>query len=286
MNRSLLSHLEHLVLPLMVVFLLVGAGCATLPKSIPIQDKDADRVRKEFTVMLREQRHCPPALDADVSLTVDNLLWTGTLSGYLRAMAPDYLRFEGVNPLGLTEVIFAIDGKEFTYLSVRDQLAYSGPLSAKLLARYTPEGMATSINYYWLLGRIPPGALRIGEVTVDENGKEYWLDLYFNATSSWSRVLFNPTEHLLKRNLLLSDRNAINADLLYGYSTSLSTAVSESGAVPEKADVCPLPDRVTIKSQGRGLITLGFNKRYPTPRLDSTPFRITPPADYKRIVVQ
>ncbi len=235
--------------------------------------------------MLGNQRHCPPALDADVTITVDNLLWTGTLSGYLRAMAPDYLRFEGVNPLGLTEVLFAVDGKNFTYLSVRDQQAYTGPLSAKLLSRYTPDGMATSINYYWLLGRIPPGSVRIGEVSLDEQGKEYWLDLYFAATGRWSRVLFNPGEHLLKRNLLLSERDAIDVDLLYEYSPP-KTAGRELNAASSPVVVCPLPDRITIKSQGRGLISLGFNKRYPLPRLDSTPFRITPPVDYKRIVVQ
>jgi hypothetical protein len=275
---------------LIACLLLVSGGCATLPKSLPVQNGEADQVRQEFQTMLRDQRQCPPALDADVSVTVDNLLWTGTLTGYLRAMAPAYLRFEGVNPLGLTEAILAIDGKNFTYLSVRDQQAYSGPLTAKLLSRYAPDGLAASMSYYWLLGRIPPGSLRIGEVGLDEMSKEYWLDLYFTATGRWSRVLFNPAEHLVKRHLLLSDRDAIDADLLYEYPRQqAATSVPprpEQKSAPLPSSVCPPPDRIIIKSLGSGQITLGVNKRYPAPRLDSTPFRITPPADYKRIVVQ
>ena len=268
--------------------LLMTAGCATLPKLIPIHESEASRVRREFQTLLNDQRHCPPAMDADVSVSMDNLLWTGTLSGYLRAMAPAYLRFEGVNPLGLTEAIFAVDGQNFTYLSVREQKAYSGPLTAKLLSRYTPHGLATAMNYYWLLGRIPPGPVRIGEIGLDAEGHGYWLDLRDGTNGRWSRVLFNPGEHLVKRYLVLNeDRAAIDADLTFEYPpprpTSAGGGQGTSGSPPA---LCPMPDRITISRPGNGRLELGFNKRYPLPTLDRTPFRITPPAAYQRIVVQ
>ena len=277
--------------------LLAMAGCATLPKSLPVEEGVAEQVRQEFTVMLRDQQHCPSALDADVSVTVDNLMWSGTLTGYLRAMAPAYLRFEGVNPLGLTEAIFAVDGKNFTYLSVRDQQVYSGPLSADLLSRYTPDGLATAMNYSWLLGRIPPGQVGIGEVGLDENGQEYWLDLDYAGNDQRSRILFNPAAHLIKRHLVLSMREAIDADLVYEYPLSTTPAGSEQSTHPTKPEEngppspaltvgCLLPERITMKSPGNGFLGLGFNKRYPTPKLDSAPFRITPPAEYQRNVVQ
>lgn len=255
--------------------LLFGAGCATLPKAVPIGEVEADQVRQQFMSMLEEQRKCPAAVDADVSVKVDNALWSGTLSGYLRAMAPAYLRFEGVNPLGLTEVLLAVDGESFTYLSVRSQEAYLGPLQAEKVARLVPDGVATAMNYYWLLGRIPPGALGIADIGLDSEGQGHWLDVHYTATGEGAMVLFDARQHLVKRHLLLSDSSAIAADFSYEYQGAASPL-----------DSCQLPDMIKIAKNGNGLISLNFTKRYPTPTLDTTPFRITPPAEYKRIVVQ
>jgi hypothetical protein len=287
--------------------LLVVSGCATLPKSLPVQDSVADSTRQEFKAMLHDQAQCPAAIDADVTVTVENLLWSGTLSGYLRAMAPDHLRFEGVNPFGLTEGILAVDGQSFTYLSVRDQQAYTGPLTAKELSRYAPDGLATYMSYYWLLGRIAPGSLGVGEVGLDQNGQGYWLDLYYAATGRQAKVLFNPDQHLVKRYLLLNDHGAITADLTYEYPRPTAAGAEQSPRpIPARTEksprptaagieqnqsaspvvACQLPSKITISRPGNGSISLGFNKRYPTPSLDSAQFKLTPPAGYKRIEVQ
>lgn len=261
---------------------LMIAGCATLPKPVPVEDGEADQIRQQFQAMLHDQRQCPPAVDADVTVTVDNLLWSGTLSGYLRAMAPAYLRFEGVNPLGLTEALFAVDGETFTYLSVRSQQAYTGPLKAEKIARFAPDGLATSMSYYWLLGRIPPGALGIAGVGLDQQGQGYWLDLHYAVTGKRAMILFDPSQRLVRRHLVLSDSDAIVADLAYDYP---APAKGEAAAAAKAPD-CQLPARITITKRGNGLISLAFTRRYPTPALDTAPFRITPPAEYKRIVVQ
>jgi len=266
--------------------LLSIAGCATLPKSVPIQEAEADHARQEFKTLLHEQQKCPAAVDADVSVTVDNALWSGTLSGYLRAMAPAYLRFEGVNPLGLTEALFAVDGEDFTYISVRNQVAYLGPLKAEKIARFAPQGLATSMNYYWLLGRIPTGSLGIGEVGLDPNGQGYWLDLHYAATGERAMILFDASQHLVKRHLMLSDSEAIAADFSYEYPGPTPAGTEQSQSAVSPPDSCQLPAKITIKKKGNGLITLSFTKRYPTPTLDTAPFRITPPDEYKRIVVQ
>lgn len=266
-----------------------------MPKSLPIQAAEADHVRQEFKALLQEQRQCPAAIDADVSVTVDNAVWSGTLSGYLRAMAPAYLRFEGVNPLGLTEVLFAVDGTDFTYLSVRDQTVYLGPLKAEKIARLAPEGLATSMNYYWVLGRIPPGSLGIADIGLDENEQGHWLELRYAPSGERAMILFDAGQHLVKRHLVLSDKDAIVADFSYEYPhprtpqggielhpTAAATERSPSAASP--ADRCQLPEKMTITKKGNGLIALNFTKRYPTPALDTAPFRITPPEEYKRIV--
>ncbi len=256
-------------------FLLLAAGCASLPTSVPIQETEADQVRQEFKALLQEQRKCPAAVDADVSVTVDNVLWSGTLSGYLRAMTPAYLRMEGVNPLGLTEAILAVDGENFMYLSVRNQEAYLGSLNAEKIASFAPEGLVIAMNYYWLLGRIPPGDLGIAGIGLDANGQGHWLDVHYAATDERAMVLFDARKHLVKRHLMLNASEAIAADLSYEYSPATTVV-----------DTCQLPSRIMITKKGSGLITLNFTKRYPTPALDAAPFRITPPAEYKRIVIQ
>jgi len=190
-------------------------------------------------------------------------------------MAPASLRFEGVNPLGLTEAILVVDGEDFTYLSVRDQQAYTGPLKAEKISRFAPDGLATSMSYYWLLGRIPPGSLGIAGVGLDQNGEGYWLDLHYASSGKRAMILFDPSQHLVKRHLVLGDNESIAADLSYEY-----------GAAASSTDDCQLPSRITITKQGNGLLSLGFTKRYPTPTLDSSPFRISPPAEYKRTLVQ
>lgn len=253
----------------------IVTGCASLPRRVPLPESDAAQVRKEFKAILNDQRQCPAAFDSDVTVTVDNLLWSGTLSGYLRAMAPAFLRFEGINPLGLTEAILAVDGENFTYLSVRDQQAYLGPLNADLLDRYAPNGLATSMSYYWLLGRIPPGPLGIGEVGRDPEGQGYWLDLRNVETGKRSMILFAPDQHLIKRHLVLNGDDAIAVDLTYDYQQS------------DASSDCQLPVKISIQGRrGHGRLTLGFNKRYPTPPLDPIPFSVTPPSEYKRTVVQ
>lgn len=257
-----------------VALLALTTGCATLPKSSPIQDGEAERIRGEFKAMLVDQRQCPPAIDADVMVTIDNLMWSGTLTGYLKAMAPAYLRFEGVNPLGLTEAIFAVDGKNFTYLSVRNQQAYSGPLNAELLSRYAPDGLATGMSYYWLLGRIPPGSVGITRVGLDQDGHGYWLDLQYTTTGDQAMILFDPGQHLVRRHLILNEHEAIAAELAYEYQPATAKAP------------CLMPDKVTISSLGNGHMNLAVTKRYPTPPLDSAPVQVTPPAEYTRNVVQ
>ncbi|MBA3014522.1 MAG: hypothetical protein KKD63_00795 [Proteobacteria bacterium] len=252
----------------------IVTGCATLPKRAPLSDSDAVDVRKKFKVMLNDQRQCPASFDSDVVVTINNLVWSGTISGYLKAMAPAFIRFEGINPLGLTEAILAVDGENFTYVSVRDQQAYVGPLNADLLNRYAPEGLATAMSYYWLLGRIPPGALGIGEVGRDQEGLGYWLDLRYVEGGNRSMILYSPEQQLIKRHLVLNGNGGIAVDLSYDYQGS------------EKAADCQLPVKIIIQGRGSGSLTLGFTKRYPTPSLDPSPFSVTPPSDYKRTVVQ
>ena len=279
-------------------WLLLSVGCATLPRPVPVQDGEADQVRREFRTMLNSQRQCPMALDADVTITVDNLLWSGTLSGYLRAMAPASLRFEGVNPLGLTEAILAVDGEHFTYLSVRNQQVYSGPLTASAISSYAPDGLATSMSYYWLLGRISPGTLGISDIGLDRDDQGYWLDLQYTATGKQAMILFDPKEHLVKRHVVLSAQDSIAVELAYEYSRPRPTpAGTEQSPRPTAAGIeqnpaasltetCQLPSRITISKPGNGRLNLAFTKRYPTPALDSAPFRIIPPTEYKRTIVQ
>ncbi|MDA8161214.1 MAG: hypothetical protein M0T76_10910 [Desulfobacteraceae bacterium] len=253
----------------------LAAGCATLPRTVPVPESEASSIRGQFKERLRDQGACPAALDADVSVSVRNLLWDGAVSGYLRAMAPDYLRFEAVNPLGLTEALAAADGERFSYIAVREQAAYQGPLSSDFLSRYLPDGLATSLSYYWLLGGVTPGAMNIESVGRDQEGRGYWLDLSYPALGRRTEVLFVPGQpHLLIRSLVLNSHDAVSLELSYVYPPLATPAA------------CQLPAKITIHRPGNGSLVIDFTKRYPTPPLDVSQFRLTPPAGYKRIEVK
>lgn len=254
--------------------LLLCSACATLPKTVSIGEGEARHVRQQFMTMLEEQRQCPAAIDADVSLSIDNALWRGTLSGSLRAQAPASLRFEGVNPLGLTEALLAVDGESFTYLSVRQQEAYLGSFQGEKITRFVPDGVALSMNYYWLLGRVPPGELGLGDIGQQPEGQGYWVDIHYLSTDERAMILFDPRQHQVNRHLLLTGHGDIAVDFTYTYpSLSMPT------------EGCQLPSQLTISKRGNGLITLSYTNRYPKPPLDAAPFRLTPPPDYKRIVL-
>ena len=100
-------------------------GCATLPGGKPVPDMEAAGVRADFYDM-QSRQNCPAGIDADVAVTFYGLLSSGSINGYLMTFPPANLRFEAVNPMGLTENILTTDGRNFSYLLIRQQVAYSG----------------------------------------------------------------------------------------------------------------------------------------------------------------
>ncbi len=118
------------------VFILLAAlaGCATLPKSIPVPESEADQVAAAYNNLLVGQKDCWEVIDADASVVLSNLISKGTIKGYFQAMAPKYIRFEVLNPLGLVEALLVTDGTDFDYLAAREQKAYRGGLDADKLA--------------------------------------------------------------------------------------------------------------------------------------------------------
>ena len=96
MNRGLLRGLSWGL----ALFLLLSSGCATLPSTQPLAQLQQQQAETLFRETMARQQDCPCCLDAQARVSVKSLVQNGTISGFLQAKAPSFLKFTGLNPLG------------------------------------------------------------------------------------------------------------------------------------------------------------------------------------------
>lgn len=266
------GRLGGVVIVCCVIFL--GNGCAVLPGGRAVPEDERLTVIHDFNGLVESRQGCLHQVDADISLRFESLLYRGKIDGYLLAMPDAFLRFEGINPLGLTELLLATDGKQFTLLSVRKQKAYSGPVTAEKFEEYAPP--AFSDGFLFLLnGLLPfrePYAIR--EVEADEQGAGYWLMLYGQESAKVLKVHYQPKLATIDRILLFKDGERDAVRVTYTY------------AEPGATGVCPEPGLIEVDTQGSGLMTIHFSRRYPGSKLTRGQFLVAIPNNYTKVSVQ
>ena len=261
------------------VLLVCLSGCAALPGGIPVQGLEEDQVRGAFNEMMVRQQKCPAGIDADVTLTFNGFMSSGSIKGYLLTFPPAYLRFEGINPLGLTENILTTNGRRFDYVLVRQQRVYSGALNGKTQKYLTPEQAA--FMSYWLIGRLPFNRLTISAV---EHGRaeDYWLDMRGAGAGSAQepsegqryKVLFAPRRGIVLRYVAVGPGGRRRLDVTYHYPLSKPQA---------ELHPCPVPDQVDIKLDGHDAMSIAIRVPYPVSYLQRQQFAIKIPKDFERI---
>lgn len=263
-----------------LVILVLLSGCATLPPVVSVPVEESAEVRTAFRSFSQQQ--CPSQIDADVTLVLDTLLSKGTMQGYLQALRPAYFRFEGVNPLGLTEIVLAADGTRFTLLVVREQKGYEGRLRAGKIQQYLSPAVAALFNYDWLGARTSPmiPAELLGK---DPDGQGYWLGLAAGQAGGAERVLFDPAAAVIRRRQLLASGQDVAADITYQYS---DRGFLQALPVEPASSACRLPAALEVKSPGNGLVTLTFQEYYPSGDLKPDQFTVPIPHDFERIVIK
>jgi hypothetical protein len=259
------------------------SGCAALPVGRLVPDHEAARVLNDFQRWRISQQQCPAGIDAEATVTFYGLLSSASINGYLFAFAPAYLRFEGVNPLGLTENIFTTNGHNYSYLLIRRQAAYTGLMNSDRVREYITPRQAASISS-WLLGRLPTDSHAAAAVRRNNDG-DYWLTLAVHDTAGAAgggaaRVLFSP------------DRN--NGGIskparLRAYVTRAGGAHGPLALVYHYPDTsakttanCAIPDLVSASLGSRRVMSLAIRDPYPLAHLAAKQFSVRIPPNFAR----
>ena len=260
---------------------LLLSGCASLPflTSDQIPEPEQESVRLAFQAMRNRQGRCSPYVDADVTLTLKNYLLSGSLPGSLLAMSPSFIRFEGLNSLGLPEMILASDGAKFRYLAVREEKDYEGKVSAEKFLKYAPKGFQPASTFSWLTGSLPPGTITLEEVRRARDSKTYWIEVSIGKDELHRRILFDPKAKIIHRHQVLAADGDLLLDVTYeGYQ--------EGGGEPLAAPECVLPARVVAASTGNGTMIVEFDKRYESSVLKRDNFEVDIPGDFEKVEVK
>ncbi|NOX25742.1 MAG: hypothetical protein GXP59_06460 [Deltaproteobacteria bacterium] len=264
---------------------LLLSACAALPVGKLVPGPEAVRVLADFHEMQHRQRQCPAGIDAEVTATFYDLLSSAAINGYLLTFPPAYLRFEGVNPLGLTENIFTINGRRYSYLLIRRQVAYTGFLAGSKVGEYITPRQAASISS-WLLGRLPAN-IQITAAVRRNNDGGYWLKLAAGDVAGAAgregaaRILFSPGRSSGGR----SEPARLLAYVMEagGVHGRLALAYHYPKITEKNVTNCPIPDLVTVRLGGHKVMTLAIRDPYPLVRLPKKQFKLRIPPNFKRI---
>jgi len=265
------------------VFLLLSGGCATLPTTRPLAQMQQQHVEALFRETMTRQQDCPCCIDAQVRLSVKSLVQNGTISGFVQAKAPSFLKFTGLNPLGQPLMLLATDGTFFKYVSVPEAKGYEGLVTAAAFKKYAPQGFDPTHAFYWLAGRLAPEKLRIFSVAQDSEGQGFWLEFAYAADASEGEglrrhVLFDPAQQVIRRHLMADADGRIMVDVWYDdYAKA-----SEGGS-----DNCRLPGLIRIHANNNGAIMeLALGDWLPDASFSASDFRVDLPLGFQLVPVE
>lgn len=222
---------RHLLLGFGLLFFL--SGCAGLPARLPHSGPESLLVRESFKEMVGRQRQCEGSVDADITITLDSRFYSGTMSGYLQAKAPAFLKLVGINPFGQPLVVLVSDGESFSYASLSESLSYDGRVDSEAFQRFVPSGFDPGTSFYPLTGKLAPGEVRILATSSDQEKRGDWLELEDIQDNIHSLVLFEPERQLIRQYLQFNEDGKVTLKISYGdYSPG----------------PCSLPGLITINS--------------------------------------
>ncbi len=276
LNGTLLQYL-------CLILLLVLSGCSSLPVGLPLAQEEYDISLGQFKKMIADQAQCPSSLDADVSISFRKVVNAGTISGYLQGKAPSFLRFEGVNPLGMTEIIAGTDGEGFQLINVRQKKIYTGKTSAEKIQRYAGGEFSLQTSYYWLIGRVPPGPLSISDLRRDPEGNGYWADIVYENWQTRSMVLFSSSEGVVLQNIVSGKKGDVLARFVYEYDTA---AIDTDASFQGEGYQCRYPRSIIIDENANGIISIQFKKTYFNVEFEPSDFDMVIPKGFERKVIR
>jgi len=290
---------------LLLLFLLPAAlgflqGCAgPMLRTSPAGEQEARKATAAFMQYLETyQAECNSGLDAEVDATVRISGWfsnrKGMLSGYLQALEPGYIKFVALNPLGQPILVFLSNGSDFKLLNTLEGKAYMGPVDSETFKKFAPTGFAPETSYYWLTGRVAPGA-EITGVLRDKAKRGYWLTLKGDDAGIVRMILFATEAARILRQVILDRNGDPVLDVEYeeympedGSNRAVGTAGDNPVAHTGSGNGgCMIPARISVASNS-GLdkrIELDLHSFIPGARLSPADFALTIPANLEKLTV-
>jgi len=265
------------------LFLLLSGGCATLPSTRPLADLQQQRAVALFLEAMARQQDCACCLDAQVRVSLKSLMQNGTISGFVQAKAPSFLKFIGLNPLGQPMMFLAADGTFFRYVAVPEGKGYEGLVTAAAFKKYAPQGFDPAHVFYWLAGRLAPEKLRIFSVAQDSEGHGLWLEIAYATEASGGKslrrhVLFDSVQQVIRRHLVADPDGRIMVDVRY----------DDYAPVPEGGSgSCRMPGLIRVHANHNGaLMELTLGDWLPDASFSAGDFQVDLPSGFTLVPVQ
>jgi hypothetical protein len=280
----MLSGLTRLsLLCLMSAFLVFLQGCAgSMLQTAPVGEQES-RVAASAFARYQELSlvTCKDSLDAEVDATVRISGWfsnhQGKLSGYLQALEPGYIKFIALNPLGQPVLVFLSNGNDFKLLNTLEGRAYTGPVDSETFKKFAPTGFEPETSYYWLTGRVEPGA-EITRVLRDKKNKGYWFRLKGDDAGIVHMILFAPEEARILHRVIMNGSGDPVLDV--GYEEYRSSTGSGEGG-------CMIPSRISVASNSgmEKKIELNLYSFISGAKFSSADFDLEIPANLEKLTV-
>lgn len=260
---------------LLVTVLLLASfvsGCSFLPRQIPVTDDEKQMVAAVWRELDAEQPACR-SIDANATVKFDSFLQSGSLSGYLQAMWPSYLKFIGLNPIGQPMMILVSDGRRFRYVTVQEAKGYEGSVHARAFMKYAPDGFEPEFGFAWLTGRLPDCAAPDFEsVSGDEDGAGYWVECKGGPGMVRHRVLLDIKRRVVLRHSIRDDLGKAALDVSYG---------------DFQPGICRWPGELRVTSRkSQGSMMLLLHDIDADGDFSESDFEFETPAGYEKVLVQ
>ena len=208
--------MNKIALPLWCMLLLgfVVSGCTHFPDHDAISEAGNQAVRTQFKEMIASQKDCQCCFDGAVKSRFENFFYNGSVSGYLQAMSPSFLKFMALSPLGQPVIVLTSDGETFHYVDVVKQTEYSGSVRGETFQKYAPAGFSPEFTFYWLTGKLRPGNVNLVLTSREANGSRYWLELYYDDGRK-SMVLFDAAHLHIYQHIVYNADQEVILEILY-----------------------------------------------------------------------
>ena len=201
----------------LILLLQLTSGCAKKTWTDPLGEDQGKAAEKVLSVMQERDGSCASCLDGDAIISMENHLETKVLSGYIKIMLPDSIKFIASNPLGQPLFALASDGVRFQTLSTGDRLYMSGRLQSYALLHDIPPAFLSGSWAEWLTGRIDSGKKEAPTFQADAEGRGVWFSFQqkVGGHSTTNRLLIDTGKALLLSRILEDAKGNILAEISY-----------------------------------------------------------------------